>query len=111
MRRHVGLELVPEERVAAPHVDPEHAIDERRLSARLHALLDQISAGKRVALVLFAIEGRPVEEVAALMGASQTATRSRVFFARRELRALIAADPALSELADSIMGERRERES
>ena len=42
------------------------------------------------------------------MGASQTATRSRVFFARRELRALIAADAELSALAASLLGERRE---
>ena len=110
LRRHVGLELVPEERVAAPRIDMEQVLDERKLSGRLHSLLDKISPPKRVALLLFAIDGRSVEEVAALMGASQTATRSRVFFARRELRALIAADPALSEMADTMLGERVERD-
>jgi RNA polymerase sigma-70 factor (ECF subfamily) len=107
VRRHVSLELVPDERLRSapePHADSEQRLDERRLSAQLHALLDRITASKRVALLLFAIEGRSVEEVAALMGASQTATRSRVFFARRELRKLIAADPALSELAEGMLG-------
>jgi RNA polymerase sigma-70 factor (ECF subfamily) len=104
VRRHVALELVPDERLSPPPADAERDVDERRLSGRLHALLDRISPPKRVALLLFAVEGRSVEEVAALMGASQTATRSRVFFARRELRKLIAADPTLREFAAAMIG-------
>jgi RNA polymerase sigma-70 factor (ECF subfamily) len=103
-RRHVALELVPEERIASAPGEPEARLDERRMGRRLYQLLDQISPPKRVALLLFAVEGRPVEEVAALMGASQTATRSRVFFARRELRRLIAADAQLTELASALLG-------
>jgi RNA polymerase sigma-70 factor, ECF subfamily len=108
-RKFVALELVPEERVSAGPSDPEGRLDERRLGRRLYELLDGIAPPKRVALLLFAVEGRPVEEVAALMGASQTATRSRVFFARRELRALIAADAQLTELASTLMGSCRPR--
>jgi RNA polymerase sigma-70 factor, ECF subfamily len=111
LRRHAPLEAVPEHHVASPTPDVELRLDERRLSARLHALLDRIPASQRIALVLFAIEGRPVAEVAALTGASQTTTRSRVFFARRALRKLICADPALTELAASLVGEREETPS
>ena len=110
VRRHVALELVPEESYSLDdgRANAEQQLDERRLGPALYALLDKIAAPKRVALMLFAIEGRSVEEVAALMGASQTATRSRVFFARRELRALIAADPRLCALADDVLGQRKE---
>jgi RNA polymerase sigma-70 factor, ECF subfamily len=108
MRRHAPLELVPEARVASTSPNPETQLDERRLSARLHAMLDKIPARQRIALVLFTIEGRSVEEVAALMGASKTTTRSRVYFARRALRARIAADRDLAELAESMMGRRME---
>jgi len=108
VRRHEPLGLVPEASVASPAPALEARIDERRLSARLHALLDRIPARQRVALLLFTIEGRSVEEVAALMGASQSTTRSRVFFARRALRAAIAADPDLVELMESMLGARRE---
>jgi RNA polymerase sigma-70 factor (ECF subfamily) len=111
VRRHVALELVPEERFArVEDRDAEQALDERRLGPALYALLDRISPPKRVALLLFAVEGRSVEEVAALMGASQTATRSRVFFARRELRALIAQDPRLCTLAEAMFGGTRKEE-
>lgn len=108
IRRHAPLELVPEHCLAARPIDIELKLDEARLSARLHALLDRISPNQRVALLLFAVEGRAVEEVAALMGASQTTTRSRVFFARRALRSLIHADPELKELAIALLGRRRE---
>jgi RNA polymerase sigma-70 factor (ECF subfamily) len=96
VRRHVALEAVPDEALPAPETDPDHHLDEHRIGPRLHALLDRIAPKKRIALVLFAVEGLPAAEVATLMGATETATRSRVFFARRELRALIAQDPALS---------------
>ena len=106
VRRHVPLEVVPEDDLPARHSDPDRALDERRLAGRLHGLLDRISPKKRVALVLYVVEGHPVEEVAALMGASQTATRSRVFFARRELRKLIGQDPELRALADALLSRR-----
>jgi RNA polymerase sigma-70 factor (ECF subfamily) len=108
LRRYASIEVVPEERLALPTPDLEAQLDERRLSGRLHALLDRIPARQRIALVLFVIDGRPVEEVAALTGASQVTTRSRVFLGRRALRALIAADPELSQMADSMLGGRRE---
>jgi RNA polymerase sigma-70 factor (ECF subfamily) len=109
LRRYAPLEIVPEERWASPAPDIEAQLDEHRLSERLHALLDKIPPRQRVALVLFTIDGRPVEEVAALTGASQVTTRSRVFLGRRALRALINADPELSQMAESMLGGRRER--
>lgn len=108
LRRHAPLEVVPEDRLASPAPDIEAEIDERRLSKRLYSLLDRIPSRQRVALVLFTIDGRPVEEVAALTGASQVTTRSRVFLGRRALRALIKADPDLSQMAEAMLGDRRE---
>ncbi len=109
LRRHAPLEMVPEDRLASPTPDIEAQLDERRLSERLYALLDRIPSRQRVALVLFTIDGRPVEEVAALTGTSQVTTRSRVFLGRRALRTLIDADPDLSQMADSVLGGSREK--
>jgi RNA polymerase sigma-70 factor (ECF subfamily) len=116
VRRHVPLELVGGERAPAPPalVDPggaDRTIDGRRLASRLHAVLDRISARKRIALMLYVMEDRSVEEIAALMGATQTATRSRMYFARRELRKLTRADAELRELAEGLLGTRAETEA
>ena len=59
-------------------------------------LLDTIAPKKRIALLLYVIEGYSIEDVASLMGATQTATRSRVFFARRELRKRLSSDKRMA---------------
>jgi RNA polymerase sigma-70 factor (ECF subfamily) len=102
VRRHIPLEMVPEEAVRG-EVHHDRILDERKLATELHQLLDQISPKKRIALLLYVVEGHSIEEVAALMGASQTATRSRVFFARRELRKLLQSDARLSEHVDALL--------
>jgi RNA polymerase sigma-70 factor (ECF subfamily) len=107
VRRHVPLELVVDRAEAGTSLlDPnnfDQTIDHRRLALRLHELLDRIAPKKRIALLLYVVEGRSIEEVAALMKATQTATRSRTFFARRELRKLIASDAELRELASTLL--------
>ena len=105
LRRYQSLEAVPDAELASEMPDHDRRLDERRLGQALYALLDRIAPNKRLALLLFAVDERPVEEVAALMGASQTATRSRVFFARRELRRLIAGHADLSSWANTLFGE------
>jgi RNA polymerase sigma-70 factor (ECF subfamily) len=110
VRRHVPLELVAEDRAPAlpALVDPsvaDQTIDGRRLASRLHAVCDRISPKKRIALLLYVLEDRSVEEIAALMRATQTATRSRMYFARRELRKLIRNDAGLRELAEGLLGD------
>lgn len=105
VRRHVSLELVPEAEppLVVARADEEQGIDSRRIAARLHALLDHIHPRKRIALLLYVIEGRSVEEIGALMNATKTATKSRMFFARRELRALLLKDPELLEWAKGML--------
>ena len=107
VRRHVPLDLVPEDDLRG-EVQQDRLIDERRLALELHQLLDKIKPKKRIALLLYVVEGHSIEDIAVLMGASQTATRSRVFFARRELRKLLTHDRRLSEHVTALLeiGER-----
>jgi RNA polymerase sigma-70 factor (ECF subfamily) len=99
VRRVVPLELVKE--ADEPH-DPALPADQeaasRQLARRLHALLDRVSAKKRVAFLLYAVEDYSIEEVAALTGSSKAATKSRIWFARREVLAMVGAHPDLSHL-------------
>ncbi len=77
----------------------EHDLDARRRVERMYLHLNAIGVKKRVAFVLHVFEGHPIEEVAALAGASVTATKSRVFWARRELIKRASRDPLLAEWA------------
>jgi RNA polymerase sigma factor (sigma-70 family) len=80
----------------------EHGLDLRKKIERLELHLSALGPKKRIAFVLHVFEGMPLEEVAALMGAGLAATKSRVFWARRELLRRAARDPWLRELTKGI---------
>ena len=64
---------------------------------RVHTILGGVSEPKRVAFLLWALEGMPIPEIAASMQASASATRSRIFYAQKELTEAAKADPYLLE--------------
>ena len=78
----------------------EDRLDAQQRAARLYEHLQAIGPKKRIAFLLHIVEGHPIEEVAALMGASKPATKSRIFWARRELMKRAARDPWLKTLAE-----------
>jgi RNA polymerase sigma-70 factor (ECF subfamily) len=90
-----------------PLIDEEtipggEATDDRRQLARdgvrrLYAVLDELGAAARLAFTLHEIDGRPLAEVADLVGSSVTATKLRVWRARGKVEAAAAADPVLRE--------------
>ncbi len=85
---------------AAPVDDLEvHEVnhEDRAQAARLYQHLDALDPAKRVALILYVIEGYTVDEIAALVGASRTAIRSRIFWGRRALLRALARDPAFAD--------------
>lgn len=74
--------------------------------ARLYAVLDDLSPAARLAFTLHEIDGRPLAETAALVGSSVTATKLRVWRARKRIEAAAAADPVLREfLAPAACGD------
>lgn len=96
--------LPPEREPIALGAGPDHLTDHRRQLARLYGHLDRIDADKRVAFVLHVLDGHPIEEVAELVGASTTATKSRVFWARRKLLARVRKDPLLRHWLEGDLG-------
>lgn len=99
-RRKVKLGLVPADDGAddAPAIDV--VADQRERLERLFIHLQSIAPKKRIAFVLHVFEGMSLEEVAALTGASKSATKSRVFWARRALLAKASKDPVLKDMVE-----------
>ncbi|MBK9031127.1 MAG: RNA polymerase sigma factor [Myxococcales bacterium] len=64
---------------------------------RLYAALDRLPPAARVAFALHEIDGRSMAEVAEVTNATVTATKLRVWRARRTLEAAAARDPVLRE--------------
>jgi RNA polymerase sigma-70 factor (ECF subfamily) len=82
----------------APTDSPETRAECSERLAALYALLDGIGEKKRTVLVLHDLEGRPAREIGELVGAPTLTVRTRLFYARKELYAAIAADPKLRGL-------------
>ena len=95
-RRQTSLELLANVADRAPVAD--EIADSRRKVERVYHHLDAIGPMKRIAFILHVLEGRSIAEVAALVGASKMATKSRVFWARKSLLARARKDPQLVDL-------------
>jgi len=63
---------------------------------RLYDALDELSPAARLAFTLHEIDGRTLGEVAQLVGSSVTATKLRVWRARKRIETVAAGDPVLS---------------
>lgn len=97
-RRRAQLVLISDQEALPDGTQVDRQADARRGLARLGAHLEAIAPKKRIAFVLHVVEGYSLEEVATLMKASRTATKSRVFWARRELFGRAVHDTVLRDL-------------
>ena len=71
---------------------------------RLYAALDELGAASRLAFTLHEIDGRPLSEVASLVGSTVTATKLRVWRARKKIEAIAGVDPVLREFLHPMGG-------
>jgi RNA polymerase sigma-70 factor (ECF subfamily) len=69
---------------------PDTTAERQELGQRLRQALAQLPERRRVAVVLFDVEGYSHAEIAAVLGIPEGTVRSEVFHARRRLRALLA---------------------
>lgn len=87
----VSLEVVPDARSQ----DPLPRLESRATLRRLEALLSQLTPKRRIAFLLYEVEGHTLPEVAALLEISLTSAKKRVLKAHEELRKLTQNDPVL----------------
>lgn len=95
-----SLALHDVDELAGTHIDPDAHLDRVEAMRRLDAILERLSEPKRVAFVLWAIEGMRAEEVAEAMQTSLAATRSRIFYAQKQIKQSAARDPYLRRWLD-----------
>ena len=69
---------------------PDTTAERRALGERLRQALAELPERRRVAVVLFDVEGYSHAEIAGILGIPEGTVRSEVFHARRRLRVLLA---------------------
>lgn len=82
---------------------PDDQLARRRRIEALYRLVERLSPRKRVVYVLHELQGFPPHEIAKIVSAPVLTVRTRLFYARREVLAMLRSEPALSALADDII--------
>ncbi len=83
---------------------PDEDVDRRMRTRVFLRLLDKLADKKRAVFVLHDLEGVSPQEISEIVGAPVLTVRTRLFYARRELEALIADEPALASLKATFSG-------
>src|SRR5262245_29529088 len=81
---------------------PDEELSRRRRVQALYRLLDRVSDKKRVVYVLHELEGRSPNEISKVVGAPVLPVRTRLFYARREVMAMLREEPALAVIAEEL---------
>jgi RNA polymerase sigma-70 factor, ECF subfamily len=87
-------ELVADEGQTLPDEDAER----RERVRAFQRLLARLADKKRVVFVLHELEGLSPAEIAEIVGAPVLTIRTRLFYARRELEAMLHEEPSLASL-------------
>lgn len=103
-KRRVSLEAIEGGLSFASSSRPQREAEARSQLSALYDHFALLDPKQRTAFVLFQLEGRPMEEVAALMDSGLSATKSRVMWARRRLFARLRKDPRFREWLDAMDG-------
>jgi RNA polymerase sigma-70 factor (ECF subfamily) len=82
---------------------PDEQLSRRRRVEALYRLLDRVSDKKRAVYVLHELEGMSPNEISKVVGAPVLTVRTRLFYARREVLAMLREEPALAAVADEIV--------
>lgn len=110
--RRVVLSERAEDAAAEPVGEPGPfaSLHGRQALSRLDAILAAIKPKKRIAFILFAVEGYSVNEISEMVRAPVPTVKSRIWFARRELRRRAQRDPVLSAILAEMETEDDEHE-
>jgi RNA polymerase sigma-70 factor (ECF subfamily) len=112
--RHIGkskkipMPVEEYEHLQAAQAAPPSQASSRQGVRHLYEALAQLPPNARIAFALHEIDGRSIAEVAEIVGAAKSATKLRVWRARRALLKIASGDPVLAELLeDTNLGDER----
>ncbi len=93
----VGRLVAVKEQWDSPPPGPAEEAASRDRLRRLMEILEQLRPAHRTAYLLYNVDGRTVAEIAMLEGTTESAVRTRILRARRDIHARARHDPVLAE--------------
>jgi RNA polymerase sigma-70 factor (ECF subfamily) len=101
-------EAIEDGQINADSILPDEDFARRERMRAFSRLLDRLAEKKRVVFILHELEGLAPAEIAKIVGAPVLTVRTRLFYARRELEALLAEEPTLTGVLRDIQASRAE---
>jgi len=102
-RPNLSHELTPAHEPTSPELDSPLDVSARNERLRaLYKILDTLSDKKRTVFILHDLEGVQAAQIAAMVDSPVLTVRTRLFYARREVYAAMAADPTLTGIAQEL---------
>jgi RNA polymerase sigma-70 factor (ECF subfamily) len=89
-RRRAAMARLADQPTASP-LAPDAVLAQHQLARALYTALDRLPRDQRTAFALCEIDGMTAAEAAAIVDAPEATVRTRVFHARKKLRASLAA--------------------
>jgi len=83
-------------------VSPDEDADRRERVRAFARILERLAEKKRVVFILHELEGVSPVEIAEIVGAPVLTVRTRLFYARREIEEMLADEPVLAALRESL---------
>jgi RNA polymerase sigma-70 factor (ECF subfamily) len=96
--RPVFADEAPGDVVRPDEPAPDEDAERRERMRAFARLLARLPDKKRIVFVLHELEGLPPTEIARIVGAPVLTVRTRLFYARRDIEAMLADEPALAGL-------------
>jgi len=91
-RRRAAMSRLAAEPAGAPPSTPDGHAERTELAAALQRALDALPDDQRIAFVLCEVEERSARDVAQIVGAPEATVRTRVFNAKKKLRARLGEE-------------------
>jgi RNA polymerase sigma-70 factor (ECF subfamily) len=89
---------VDDDRAASAPLSPDEAASRHARATALDEVLLQLAPKKRVVFVLADLEELTSPEIAAIVGVPEATVRTRLYYARRELAALLRGHPGFADI-------------
>ena len=111
--RFSDVEVPETRRDGKPPETPDVQVERAERVRALYRLLDGLSEKKREVIVLHDLEGVPAKQIAKALEIPVLTVRTRLFYARKDLYAALAAEPSLegvmAVLMDKLPGKPKRR--
>lgn len=102
-RPNLGNELTAAHEPVSPELESPLDVSARNERLRaLYKILDTLSDKKRTVFILHDLEGMAAAQIAAMVESPVLTVRTRLFYARREVYAAMAADASLRDIAQEL---------